>query len=249
MVSDTELRSRIKTFFRFSTEEIKGVLPAIIVTAFIFSFDDWGGDSFNFVIGLTHLVLTIFVASMTFFFRLGSQKIYALSEGYNAEFKVWWAGLIIALVATFISFITLSNFIPIVLTGTLAVALNAKQRLGEFRYGFSYKDNALIHFCGIAMNMVLAIIFAVADFFIPGNYFLMQGLSLNLWMGLWLLLPLPQLEGLSIFFGSRPLYCTALVMVIVNSLLLVSGTKIGLILAVLIAAVASIIYIVTRSSK
>mgnify|MGYP000359667414 CR=1 FL=1 len=245
MVNPKELRSRVKKFFHFSKQEIIGLVPAILVTAFIFSFRDWGGDQLSVSVGLTHLFIMAIITAITFFFRLSFQKIFALSEGYEAEFKVWWAGLIISLVLIFVTL----GFVPLVLSGTLVVALRVKQRLGEFRYGFSHKDNAIINFIGIAGNMLLAILFAIGNFFIPETFFFTKGLILNLVMGVTLLLPLPQLEGLNIFFGSRTLYFTAIPLVILNSLLLLSGTKIGLIISIILAALAIIFYTLTGSEK
>ena len=42
--------------------------------------------------------------AIVLFVRIACQKMYALSQGYKAEFKVWWAGLAICLVVVFISY-------------------------------------------------------------------------------------------------------------------------------------------------
>lgn len=245
MTSLKELRSRIKNFFRFSKQEISGLIPAILITGFIFSFRAWGGEQFSLALGLTNLFLTIIIAAITFFFRLACQKIYALSQGYQAEFKVWWAGLIIPLVVIFITL----GYVPLVLSGTLAIALQVKQRLGEFPYGFSHKDAAVINFWGLLGNMILAIFFSIGAFFLPEIFFFSQGVFLNLVMAFTMLLPLPQLEGLSIFFGSRDLYFTGILVVLLNSLLLFSRTKIGLIISIIIVAISAIVYILVASEK
>jgi len=245
MVSPKELRARIKKYFRFTKQEIGGLVPAILVTGFIFSFRDWGGDQISVAVGLNNLFLAIILAAIAFFFRLSFQKISALGEGYDVEFKVWWAGLIIALVVTFFTL----GLVPLVFAGSLAIALRVKHRLGEFRHGFSHKDAAIIGLSGTLGSMILAIIFAVLAFFMPESYFFSKGVLLNLVMGFTMLLPLPQLEGLSIFFGSRPLYFLGVGVVLLNSLLLLSGTKFGLILAVVIGTIGAIVYILTGSEK
>jgi len=245
MVSSKELTSRIQKYFRFTKQEIGGLIPAILVTGFIFSFRDWGGDQLSVSIGLNHLFLAIILAAIAFLFRLSCQKINALGEGYEAEFKVWWAGLIIALVITFLTL----GLIPIVIAGGLAIALRVKYRLGEFRHGFSHSNAAMIGLWGILGNMILAIIFAVLSFFVPESYFFSKGVLLNLVMGFTMLLPLPQLDGLNIFFGSRPLYFLGIGMVLLTSFLLLTGTKFGLILAVVIATIVAIGYILKGSEK
>ncbi|MBT4936249.1 hypothetical protein HOL21_01255 [Candidatus Woesearchaeota archaeon] len=245
MANIKELIKRIQDFYRFSWQEISGLLIAVIFTAFIFSFRDWGGELFDIVIGLKNFVIVIFVAAISFTFRISCQKIYALSQGYKAEFKVWWVGLIIALVLAFISF----GRVPLVLIGGVVTAFMVKQRLGEFRYGFSYLQNGFTSLWGILGNMILAIGFALGLYYVPQSYFFSKGLMLNVIMGFCALLPLPQLDGLNIYFGSRIMYYIAIVTVLLASVLLLTRTKWGLIIAIVIGSIAGIIYISIGSEK
>ena len=57
MVSHKEKAARIQDFFRFSQQEITGLVAAVLVTAFVFSFRDWGVDTFNASIGLRNFIL------------------------------------------------------------------------------------------------------------------------------------------------------------------------------------------------
>ena len=157
MVSTTELKARVQEFLRFNKQEVSGLVVAILVTAFIFSFRDWGAETFDLAIGLKNLTLMIFATSLSFIFRLSCQKIYGLTEGYKAEFKVWWAGLAIALGLAFISL----GRIPVVIIGSMVTIFMIKHRLGEFRYGFSYWNNAMIALWGILGTMFMAILFAI----------------------------------------------------------------------------------------
>ncbi|MBU0457736.1 MAG: hypothetical protein KKD75_06345 [Nanoarchaeota archaeon] len=243
MVSFDELKARVKEFLRFSKQEFVGLLVAIVVTGFIFSFRDWGDESFSLVIGLTNLLLVFIIAAISFFFRLSCQKVYALSQGYKAEFKVWWVGLIIALVIALIS----AGRIPLVIIGSVIASFMIKQRLGEYRYGFSHSQNGVIAFWGILGNMILALIFATGLFIFPQSYFFSKGLLLNLIMGFCSLLPLPQLDGLKIFFGSRTWYFIGIGTVLLAAILLLSRTKVGLIIAIFIGATSGIIAILIGS--
>ncbi len=246
MVSFPELRSRIQEYFSFSRKELLPLVAAIFITAFIFSFRDWGGeDQPDIAIGLAHMFLALLVVGLSLFIRFSWQKIYALSQGYRATVKVWWLGLIIALLVAFISL----GRLPLVLIGTVAVAFLERQRLGEFRYGFSYEQNGRIAFWGIAANLILAILFAVGLYFVPESYFFSKGVLLNLAMAFFSLLPIPQLDGLAIFFGSRILYGMALGLVLLAGVLLLTGTPLGLILAVVLASGAGIFLLLTRSGK
>lgn len=245
MVSLRELSFRLKDFFRFSRQELSGLALAVVVTGFVFSFRDWGTKHFDLVVGLSNFFLMIIIAAISLVFRTGCQKIYALGEGYLVQFKVWLVGLGIMLVLTFLSF----GSVPLVLVGSVVASLMVKQRLGEFRYGFSYGNNAMIGAWGVLGNMILAIFFAIGVFYRPESYFFSKGLLLNMIMGFLALLPLPQLDGLKIFFGSRFLYFLLLFAVILNGVLLYSRTKIGLIAAVIIGVTYGIIYLLIRSEK
>ena len=71
MVSFKELKDRVKTFFGFSKEEIKGVLIGVLLVGFIFSFRNWGLEKFNPAFGFQNLILTTFAAAIAFLGHLG----------------------------------------------------------------------------------------------------------------------------------------------------------------------------------
>ncbi len=245
MVSRQEFWARVKDFLRFSRTEVINLLLAVILIGFIFSFRDWGKETFDAALGLQHFISLVIVTAVSVFFRLACQKMYALSQGYNAEFKIWWAGMIIMLILAFVSL----GRLPVILIGTAAASLMVKQRLGEYRYGFSYRDNALIALWGIYGNLILALLFAVGFHFLPESYALDKGIIINLVMAFFSLLPLPQLEGLSIFFGSRNLYALGIILVILAGILLLSKTAIGLILGIILGAGIAIFYLLIGSEK
>ncbi len=237
MVRGEELKARIKDHFSFEREELYVLVPAAFLTAFIFSFNDWGKEALDIGLGLRNLFLMTTIVALSFFVRFSSQKIYALKEGYKAQYSGWWTGIIIALIIALLS----KGSIPLVLIGGVAASFMVRQRLGEFRYGFSYSDNAKISFSGIIANLVLAQFFAIGLFFFPENYFFSKGLLLNWIMAACAVLPLPQLDGLNIYFGSRSWYYVVLAAVAVFGVLLLTGTQIGLIIAVVITAITAII--------
>ncbi len=245
MVSSQELQARIREFFRFDKAEISGLVVAVLVTAFIFSFRDWGAEVFDLYAGLGNLLAAILVVAISFVFRLSCQKIYGLVEGHKSDFRVWWLGILIALVVAFLS----AGKIPLVMIGAMVPAFMIRQRLGEFRYGFSYWANGMIGFWGVLGNMILAILFSIGLYFFPGSFFFTKGLHLNLIMGFLALLPLPQLDGLNIFFSSRTLYIVGILMVLLAAVLLLSKTAIGLVAAIIVAVIVSITYVLISSEK
>lgn len=237
MVRGEELRARIKDYFTFEKQELAILIPAIFITAFMFSFKDWGEESFQFWTGLGNLIVVSIIVAVSFFVRFSWQKIYALKEGYVAQFKGWWTGILVALVLTLVT----NGRAPLVLIGGVVSSLMIRHRLGEFRYGFSYLDNAKISFQGVIANLILALFFAVGLYLFPENYLFSKGLLFNWIMALCAAFPLPQLDGLNIYFGSRAYYYVTLALVAIFGILLLTQTQIGLVLAVFITAVAAIV--------
>ena len=245
MVNKLEISARIRDEFRFNWQEISGLIVAILVTAFIFSFRDWGGEQFDLLIGLKNLFLVIIITVISFLFRFSCQKIYGLAAGNKVEFKVWWMGILIALV---IAFITMGR-LPLIFIGGITIAFMVRHRLGEFRYGPSWRINGIAALWGIWGNLILAILFAVGLYLFPQSYFFNKGLILNLIMAGGALIPLPQLDGLMIFLSSRVFYVLGILAVLLAAILLLTGTKIGIIIAIIVGGTAGFIAIITGSEK
>lgn len=245
MTSRREFNARIQDFFTFSRQEIVGITIAILIAGIIFSFRDWGKEELDFALGLRNFALVSVVAALSFFFRLSCQKLYALNEGYKAEFKLWPLGLIISLVIAFISL----GRVPLILIGTMVNAFMVKQRLGEFRYGFSYWHNGIIAYWGVLGNLIMAGLCAVGVYFSPENYFFGKGLALNLIMAFTALIPLPQLDGLNIFYASRKLWLAAFLVTLFVTILLLSKTTIGLIIGWGFGLLYAAVYILIGSEK
>lgn len=245
MVSFKELRARVIQDFQYNQQELIGLGLIILVTAFIFSFRDWGDKEFNLILGLEHFVLVLLIAAISFFFRTACQKIYGLSCAHKAEFKTWWLGIAISFVVAFLSL----GWLPLILAGVMVPSFMVRQRLGEFRYGFAYWNNAMISMWGILGNLILALLFAILGHFFPGSYFFNKGIMLNLLVAFYALFPLPQLDGINIFFGSRALYYFAIGLVLLAAVLLLSKTVIGLIIAIIIAVIYTIVSMLIGSEK
>ncbi len=251
MTSFIEIAHRVQRFLRFSKQELSSIIILTLVTAFIFSFRDWGGTEFNFAIGLQNFITLIVVAAITILFKLSCQKIYGLSVGYKAEFKIWWTGLVLVLI---LAFITIGH-VPLILAGTMVTALMVKQRLGEFRYGMAYEENAWVGLWGVYGCLILAILFSIGAYYLPESYFFSKGVILTLIFAITSLIPIPQLDGLNIIWGTRFHYGLALFASLLAPLLLLSHKinlvplKTGLILAIILGLIGGIIYILLMSEK
>ena len=231
MVSMQENWERWKAEIRFSKQELSGLIPAILILAFIFSFRDWGTDTFDAILGLQHFVQMISIVAIVLFFRITFQKMYALSQGYKAEFKVWWAGLAISLVVAFISF----GKVPLVLAGLMTGSFAVRYRLGEFRYGYNIWQNGVIGYWAIMGGLIMAILFSVGYYWSPESYFFSKGLMFSLIAAFCSLIPIPQLDAINIIMGSRTLYVVSITLSLAGAVLLLTRTKPGLIIALVFA--------------
>lgn len=245
MVSSKEISARIKDFYRFSKPEVIGILASTFIFGIIFSFRDWGSRQFDLSLGLTNLFTIFLIVFVSLIFRLSCQKIYGLGQGYKPEFKVWWVGLLLSLIIAFAS----NGRLSIVLAGTVFATVLVKQRLGEFRYGFSYFNNAIIAFWGILGNLILATLFALGLYFDPESYFFYKGMVFNLIFAFCSLVPIPQLDGLAIFFGSRNLWFFGALIVVLATILLVSQAIFALTLVIVLSLIAALIFNLISSEK
>ncbi|MBT4805075.1 hypothetical protein HON71_02800 [Candidatus Woesearchaeota archaeon] len=241
MVSWKEVTARIKDFYKFSQQEIVGLIGATIIITFIYSMI----ENYRIIIDPSKLLLVLIAVIITLFFRVSCQKIYGLSQGQKAEFKVWWIGLGISFVVALLS----GGKVPLIFVGGVISTIMVKQRLGEFRYGQSNQVMAITALWGILGNLILAILFAVALYISPQNYFFNQGMIINLVMAFFSLFPFPQLDGLSLFFGSRNLYYVAIAAVLLSAVLLLTKTAFGLIAAIVVGLGVGLFYILIGSEK
>jgi hypothetical protein len=235
MITLFEKITRIKEYYRFSKEELIALCLVTLATGFIFSLQ-FPGERFTLISWLYFFITTTIIAAITIFSRITLQKFQGLWRGYYIEFKVWWVGVVASLIIAFISF----GYVPLIAFGSVASTFMVRQRLGEFRYGYSFGQNATVTSWGIITNIYLATAFAFLLYFFPESHLLKIGMIMNLVMGFCQLLPLPWLEGLQIFFGSKALYGGMWFYLLSVALLLATGTRIGLIIAILMEAIIAL---------
>ena len=245
MANILELINRVKKDFRFSQQELVGLGVLVLVTGFIFSFKNWGADTFNLLIGLKNFLITTLAALVGFLAHVGPQKIYSLGEGYKAEFKIWWVGPIIALV---LCFITAGN-LTLILAGGMFMSFMVRQRLGEFRYGYNLEQQAVTAFWGIYGLIIVATLFRIGTSYFPQVLFFQKGLMICLILAICALLPIPGLNGLNLFFGSRMIYYFTIVLVVVVALLFWLGGTIGLWVAIIGQVIGDGYYLLAVSSE
>ena len=242
-----DLLDKIKRYFKFTSLEIRSLIIAILVVAFIISFKEWGyGDVFSVRVGLFNYFNAILIVALSFLVHLSVQRIWSLGTGYRLEWKMWSFGLLFGLIVAFLS----NGWVWIILPGGFIVHHMAGHRLGWFRYGINYWAVGLIAVTGCFASIFLAAIFKSLSSLIS-NSLIQKVIIFNIAYALCSLLPIPPLDGSRTFYGSRMLYAFSVGGIVAAAILLYSniGVWIAIIASFLIAVVLWLLYYVFFESK
>ena len=201
MVGYAELRYRIRDFFRFSPRELRDLFIAMAVIAFAFAYDD-GSETFSLSYWLFNYVKIFFMVALAFFVHESAHKIMGLSLGIRTEYKLWTMGVYITLLCTFL----FQGKVYIIIPGGVMFYHMAIQRLGHFRYGLNLLSCGIIGAMGPIANLVMATFWETLAIngIMPDLFHQMT--FINLYYAVFSMLPLPNLDGISLFFASRMNY-------------------------------------------
>ncbi|MBW3022956.1 hypothetical protein KY308_02545 [Candidatus Woesearchaeota archaeon] len=230
----------IKKHFKFSPEEIKSFLVTIVFLGFMFSFREWGVDSFNAAAGFFNWFNTVLVVCFALLVYISAQRLMAIRKGYRAEYKMWFYGLIIAFLVTFVT----RGYIVLAFVGTAIISHLEGHRLGKFRYGLNYKDLGVISLMGPFSAIVLAVIFKIISTILPNSPLAGKLFVVCLMIACFNMLPIPWLDGGNVFFASRLLWVFSFVALLVAAVLLYFyASVLGVIIAaVFVGAISMIIW-------
>ncbi|MBI4149382.1 hypothetical protein HY491_02960 [Candidatus Woesearchaeota archaeon] len=201
-----DLKDKIRRYYRFSPEEIKGLVIATIIIGFIVSFKEWGYESFDAAIGLRNLAVALLMVGLSLLVQQTGHKIAGLSAGFTVEFRVWTYGLILGLVLILVSRGNIWFLAP----GGIVIYHLTAHRLGYFRYGVNMWALGMIGLAGPIANVLFGGFFktlAIYVSWLPLNAALVDKLFLlNMALAVYSLLPIPPLPGANLFFASRNWY-------------------------------------------
>jgi len=187
----------------FSKQEINALIITTIIFAFMFSFTQWGpGKQADISIGLTNLLIGIFIVGISLLAHHLAQKWHATRLGFHAEQKMWWEGLIISLIFAIITQGALTIFF-----GHGTFIEKTKKRLGTKRPNIDLYDYGRICLRGPMMNIFLgATILTMSWIFGLTTPLISKIFLFNISYAFWNLLPIPPLDGSRLFFASRLFY-------------------------------------------
>ena len=196
-----DLQDKVKKYFKFTKAEIKAFVISVIVLAFIVSFKDWGdGSVFDIAIGLKNIIIALFMVGVAMFIHLAGQRLAGLQVGFRVEYHLWWYGLIIGLILTFIS----RGRIWVLAPGGIFIHHMASHRLGFFRYGTNLNAIGGIAFAGALSNIIFATIIKFLQVNLHlisiDSVFFNKLFLINWAIAAYSLIPIPPLDGSRAFF-------------------------------------------------
>jgi|TARA_B100001964_G_C14255374_1_gene612138 Zn-dependent protease len=226
MAEIVDMIDKIKRYFKFTPLEIRSIIIAILVVAFIISFKEWGyGTNFSLRIGLFNYFNAILIVALSLLVHISAQRLWSLGTGYRLEWKIWSFGLLFGLILAFLT----NGLVWMILPGGFIVHHMAGHRLGWFRYGINYVAVGLIALSGIFATMFLAVIFKALSAVIV-NSLIQKIIVFNIAFALYSLLPIPPMDGSKTFFGSRMIYAFTTTVIIAMAILLNSSISIGIVI-------------------
>ncbi len=178
---------------KLSPAEIKGSLATIGISAFVFSFRQWGGDTFDFFAGITNFLIAAVAAAIALFlFQLG-QRLIAIYYGYDPEYESSSIGLMLSMIIAFAS----RGYLIVVMPGYVVINMLAASRLGEFRYYTNLWEWAKSLVGGPLFNFLAACLFTA----IPIQHPICERIiNMNILFAVFSLVPMPNNPGMFIFW-------------------------------------------------
>lgn len=247
MAELTDLKGKIRKYYKFSPYEVRGLTIAILVIGFIISFKEWGAGRFDVSAGLFNLFNAVLIAALSILVHDAGQRIWGLAIGFRIEFRMWTFGLIFAVAVAFVS----NGSLWIIVPGGFMLHHLAGHRLGFFRYGVNYFGQAMVALAGPLFTLMLIITLKSLGAFFPDNILIEKAIMFNVIYMITCMLPVPPLDGSKIFFGSRMLYAFVLPTMMIAAIMMISKIPVffALILSVLAGVVLWIVYYISFERK
>ncbi len=194
---------RVRRYYRFHPQEIKALAISILVIAFVWGLDD-KQPTFVAAHWTANMVQVFIIVLLAFFVHISGQKLLGLWHGYRVEYYMWPTGLLSSLILGIISLGKLTIMLP----GGLQIHHLSKQRIGEFRYGINAFQSAIVAGAGPIANVLFAMFGKTVQLIlgIGSSPFIDHLYIFNLVFAVFMLLPLPNLPGMMMFWGSRLAY-------------------------------------------
>lgn len=234
----------------FTKRELLHLLICVFVLVFVFGFDD---GSKTFVLGnwLSNFFWIFLLIAVAVLFRELIVKLFAKRHDAKSEYEILsvkqvWFNL------------KLDKGIPFGVLFALVLSIASKgkffftamgkhdfigskiSRVGRKYQSLEYYEEAQIASMGILSSLFLAVLGLLLGRIFDVNMNIFVGI--NFYLALFNMLPFSDLDGAKIFFGSLLIYIYLLIFIVVAFLLIKTSVVLGLLIAFLVASVATISY-------
>lgn len=147
----------VKKYLNFDKDERRYLFAIIIVFTLVLGYND-GFDTFELGRWLFNLISSFVIATSIVLAKEVGHKLVAIKFGYTVKMKVWWPLLLLNAAFIFVTNGVWHIFLPV---AGLFIFHHEKMRIGQFRYGQNYVDNAIIGFAGPLFNVYFALFLKV----------------------------------------------------------------------------------------
>lgn len=228
-----------KKYGPFTKKELKQLLISTLIIGFIIGFNDKRTTSAIDSYFIFFMIFSMLGAVLALLIKMAVQRYFLYKFGYAPQYNYSINSLLIGIVLVFATQGKLWFLAPGCTTSSMLQA----ERLGRWRMGYRILDNARSLFMGIIFLTFCAIFLKL--FATSQTIFLNHLIMIFLAVAFYSALPLPECDGLHIFYGGNR-YLWVLTMSFVVSawvlIKLVSSFWAILGLSVLIAIIATVAF-------
>lgn len=173
-------------------------LITVLILGFIIGFNDKSSTGLG-ITYIKNMIVSFIIVGFSIFFANLIGRIYSASTGYKSEYEFSINGLLIGLMLAFVS----NGYFWYLSPGYQVININETGRLGYFRYGLRMCDwaraAAIVSFTHTALALI-------AHLSAQGNPIVDLFVKINIALGFYSMLPVPENNGLNLLFGQRLLW-------------------------------------------
>ena len=236
----------------FKKTEITNMAISILVLGLVFGFDD-GKETFVLTRWLLNLLGMILIVAIIILIRETVIKITANRHKVDSEYGLWnikkvlfkggnlKSGVPIGIILTLLFSILSKGKLFFTAIGSHNLKERLAARTGRKYIFLEYKEESLIVMSGILTNISLIYIAALLQtiFSIKLNNFI----TINFFIALFnIILPVSNLDGAKIFFGSRLQWVFGVLFLLTSFSLFRLGFLTGLIIAAVLSGIGVLVY-------
>ena len=241
-----------------SKKEVKKIILVAFIAAFVLTFDEWGIESFDLIFGLRNLMLVFIFTIIIYFCHAIAQKLTAEYFDHGVEFDIYSItkrinevrrsitiplGPIITLLFT----IATQGKLFLLILNTFNELPDKVSRLGRKWTNIKEFEIAQIALSGPLSQIILLMVFKILS---PISDVFYQGIYTVSTIAIFNMLPIPKIDGIKIFSGSRTLYITSLIFIILFVLLVFNISVIQtFIISLILSLISGLVYFYKLKAK